>query len=116
VSAVRPDPTILLLATVFPIVCTVVVVFAAKAKGFLFLDLGRREGKRPRNLAVPMLTVLALTMGSNALFHGERVVGGAWFVLGVAVIALSLTKSSREAKAEFLRRMQAELAKQEAPQ
>ena len=102
-SAVRPDPAVVLFSAVFPIVCTAVVIFAAKARGILFLDLGRREGKRPRNFTVPMLIAFGVAMVINAFFHGEVMVGSAWIVLCGAVIALSLTKSSREARAEFLR-------------
>lgn len=112
-SAVRPDPTIVLFSAVFPIVCAAVVIFAAKTRGVLFLDLGRREGKRPRNLTVPILMAFALAMATNAIFHGEVVVGGAWIVLCVIVVVLSLTKSSREARAEFLRETRSELAKKE---
>lgn len=107
-SAVRPDPTILLVGTVLPIVGAAFVVLLLKAKGLLFFDFDREERKRPRLLAAPILIVLTLAMASNAFFHKEHVVGGAWVVLCVAVIALSLTKSSREAKAALLRRMQSE--------
>jgi len=114
VSAARPDPTILLLSVALPIVGTAFVILLLKVKGFLFFDFGREDRKRPRLLAAPLLVVLTLAMGANAFFHKEAIAGGAWIVLCVAVIALSLTKSSREAKAEFLKRMHAELAKQEA--
>lgn len=114
-SAVRPDPTILLLGAVLPIVGTAFIILLLKVKGFLFFDLGREDRKRPRLLAAPILVILTLAMSANTFFQKEPIAGGAWLVLCVAVIALSLTKSSREAKAELLKRMQAELAKQEAP-
>ncbi len=113
-SAVRPD-LIILLATIFPIVCLAFIIALLKIKGFLFFDFGREERKRPRLLAAPILIVLTLTMGSNAFFHKEHVAGAAWFVLCAAVIVLSLTKSSQEAKAKILQRMQADQAERENP-
>ena len=112
-SAVRPDPTILLLGAVLPIVCVAFLILLLKVKGLLFFDLGRSQGGRPRLLVAPMLILLALAMGSNAFFHRQTLESGAWVVLGVAVIGLALTKSSREAKAAFEQRIQADLAKKE---
>ena len=115
-SAARPEPALLFFSAVFPIICAAVVIFAAKRRRVLFLDLGRREGRRSRNLTVPILLIFGLAMALNAFFHGEEMVGGAWIVLSATVIALSLTKSSQEARAEFLREMRSELAKKETLQ
>lgn len=115
-SPAHPDPIILLLGAVLPIASAAFVILLLKIKGFLFFDFDREERKRPRLLVAPILVVTTLAMGSNALFHKEHAAGVAWLVLCAAVIALPFTKSSQEAKAKIVQRMQAEQVKKEASQ